>query len=70
MLDHGFDVERVRFLNNNGSLAGAWLFNVPRQTQLHVNNRIVRTALKLRLGVEFNHLLHRCCCLSPTNYYY
>ena len=41
MVDHGSDVERrARFLNNNGSLAGAWLFNVPRQTQLHVNNRI------------------------------
>ena len=27
MLDHGSDTERTRFLRNNGSLAGAWLFN-------------------------------------------
>ena len=67
MLDHGSDVERARFLSNNGSLAGAWLFNVPKDKHSTMSTTEFRIALKLRLGVEFRHLLPRCCCPQRTN---
>jgi hypothetical protein len=67
MLDHGSDTERARFLSNNGSLAGAWLFNIPTDKHSTMSSPEFRTALKLRLGVEFHHLLPRCCCPQGTN---
>jgi hypothetical protein len=48
MLDHGSDTERARFLSNNGSLAGAWLFNVPTDKHSTMSSPEFRTALKLR----------------------
>jgi hypothetical protein len=67
MLDHGSDTERARFLSNNGSLAGAWLFNVPKDKYSTMSSTEFRTALKLRLGVNFHHLLPRCCCPQRNN---
>jgi len=60
--DHTSETYRARFHSNNGSFAGAWLFNVPTDKHSTLSSRDFRIALKLRLGVDFHNLLTTCCC--------
>ena len=63
--DNGPLWENARFLSNDGSMAGAWLFNVPTHRQLTmITSSEFRFALKIRLGVDFNTLPSHCCCVT------
>ena len=64
--DHGSDVEKATFLSTDGSLAGAFLFNIPKEWHSTMTNQEFRIALKLRLGVQFHDLLPHCCCPQRT----
>ena len=64
--DHGMAIEKAGFLSNDGSFAGAWLFNVPKDTHSTMSNPEFRTALMLRLGIKFSSLMSRCCCPQKT----
>jgi hypothetical protein len=54
--DRGSGEMQARFLSNNGSFAGAWLFNIPKDKHSTMSSSQFRTALKLRLGASFNTL--------------
>jgi hypothetical protein len=60
--DHGDPIEKASFLSNDGSFAGAFLFNIPRDTHSTMSNKEFQAALKMRLHISFNTLLSTCCC--------
>ena len=64
--DHGNNVQKARFLSCDGSFAGAWLFNIPKDQHNTMTSPEFRTALKLRLGIPFHNLLPHCCCPQRT----
>jgi len=66
MIDHGSDIDKARFLSTNGSFAGAWLFNIPKDKHSTMTSPEFRVALKMRLGVKFHNLLPNCCCSNRT----
>jgi hypothetical protein len=66
IMDHGSEADRARFLSNNGSLAGAWLFNIPKDKHSTMSSPEFRCALKLRLGADFHTLPTHCCCPQKT----
>jgi hypothetical protein len=64
--DHAEPYDRARFLSTNGSFAGAWLFNIPKDHTSIMTTSEFRIALKLRLGVRINNLIDRCSCVNNT----
>ena len=59
--DNGSRWENARFHSNDGSMAGAWLFNVPTHRQLTMSTTEFRSALKIRLvGADFHSLPSHC----------
>jgi hypothetical protein len=61
-MDNDNATNKARFHSNDGSFAGAWLFNVPTDKHSTMPSNDFRTALKLRLGIAFHNLLPKCCC--------
>jgi len=64
--DHGTGEMKARFLSNNGSLAGALLFIIPKDKHSTMSSTQFQTALKLRLGASFKTLPTHCCCPERT----
>ena len=62
LMDNDNATNKARFHSNDGSFAGAWLFNVPTDKHSTIPSNDFRTALKLRLGIAFHNLLPKCCC--------
>mgnify|MGYP007022328502 CR=1 FL=1 len=54
--------DKARILSAEGSFAGAWLHNVPTKQELQMSSHQFRTALWLRLGIEFASRPNRCSC--------
>ena len=66
MVLHGTLHDKARTLSNDGSLAGAWLHNVPKKDELHMNNDDFPVAVQLRLGKPFRDRPTRCKCTKKT----
>jgi hypothetical protein len=47
-------------------LAGAWLFNIPKDRHSTMTTTEFKTALKLRLGADFYSLPSHYCCATKT----
>ena len=60
--DHGNDIQKATFLSNNGSFAGAFLHQIPKDRTSTLSNLEFRTACKLRLGMTFPGIQKTCCC--------
>ena len=64
---HGTLHDKARTLSNDGSLAGAWLHNIPKKDELHMNNHDFRVAVQLRLGKPFRDRPTRCKCTKKPS---
>ena len=64
--DHATEADQARFRSNNGSFAGAWLFNIPKDRHSTMTTTEFRGALKLRLGGVFHMRPRHCCCRAKT----
>ena len=65
--EHGTPHDKARTFSNNGSFAGAWLHSAPTKNERQMDDITFRTALKIRLGVEFGGRPVVCKCKKRSS---